>query len=486
MPAQDTLPSSTVSQTKDVVSYEIRVDGTAISGTFKVLALTVREAINKIPSAQITLVDGSASDMNFESSDTGQFKAGRKIEILIGYDDQNEKIFGGIIISNIHKVHSRGWEMQVECRDERIKMTITRSGKNFENITDADLINQLLQANGLAEAVKTDSSAAVTHEQLVQWDVTDWDYMMSRVDASDLVCHIHNGTMSLKKPDWSEDVKLTLTHGLDMLEFTGEVDSRIQTQDVETISWDYKDQKIRKTTGNDPDGSDQKKDPDEDSSHTVKEVIDDIASVLNKPFLIRASYLDEDAQQKITDSKKMRQSLDSLRGKVKYFGSILALPADMIELKGVGSRRRHGARREPGLGDRDRHRGGARGRCRHEDQRRDGEGMDAAHQDCSSCVCGLGRRASGARGPWRLVPPLGGDKRRSATPNRSIANCTRLQTARGCRVALEARGSRKPCSFGTYPAHLPVGGAGRVRTYVRYIGGGGRSGAGAAARGASS
>jgi Rhs element Vgr protein len=337
MPAQDTLPSSTVSQTNDIVSYEIRVDGAAISGVFKVLAFTVREAINKIPSAQITLVDGSASDMNFESSDTGQFKAGRKIEILIGYRDLNEKIFGGIIISNIHKVHTRGWEMQVECRDERIKMTITRSGKNFENITDGDVINQLLQANGLPEAEKTDSSTEVTHDQLVQWDVTDWDYMMSRVDASDLICHIHNGTMTLKKPDWSDEVKLILTHGVQMLEFSGEVDSRIQTQDVETISWDYKDQKVRKTTGNDPEGSDQKKDPDEESSHTVKEVIDDIASVFDKPFLIRASYLDEDAQQKITDSKKMRQSLDSVRGKVKYFGSILALPADLIELKGVGN-----------------------------------------------------------------------------------------------------------------------------------------------------
>ncbi|HEY2348331.1 MAG TPA: type VI secretion system tip protein VgrG [Puia sp.] len=337
MPAETLLPSSAVSPTTDVVGYEVRVDGTAIAGTFKVLALTVREAINKIPSAQITLVDGSASDMNFEGSDTGQFKAGRKIEILIGYRSQLEKIFTGIIISNTHKVNTRGCEMFVECRDERIKMTITKSGKNYTQITDADVINQLLQTYGLSDAERTDNSAGVTHEQLVQWDVTDWDFMISRVDASDEISFIHNGAMTIKKPDWSEAVKLTLTHGLNMLEFNAEVDSRIQTQDVETISWDYTDQKIRKTTGNDPDGSGEKKDPEDDSSHSVKEVIDDIAKVLDKPFLIRAAYLDEDAQQKITDSKKMRQTLDSVRGKVKYFGSVSVLPTDFIELKGVGN-----------------------------------------------------------------------------------------------------------------------------------------------------
>ena len=45
---------------------------------------------------------------------------------------------------------------------------------------------------------------------------------------------------------------------------------------------------------------------------------------------------------------------------------------------------------------------------------------------------------------------------------------------------------RKTLDFGTNSAHLAGGGAGRIRTYVRHIGGDGRSGPGAAARGASS
>ena len=46
-------------------------------------------------------------------------------------------------------------------------------------------------------------------------------------------------------------------------------------------------------------------------------------------------------------------------------------------------------------------------------------------------------RASAARGPWRLVPRRGGGKRRCASPNRSIANCTRMACRAGGAIALK-------------------------------------------------
>lgn len=342
MNAESIQQSLSIAPYDDLVSYEIRMDNETISVVYQVVSITLQEGIHKIPSAQLVIIDGSASEENFEISDKDVFKPRKKIEILLGYHGNNETVFKGIIISNAHQVNNHCCELHIECRDEKIKMTVTRTGRTFENRTDADIVQQLLQENQSADAERTDKDdtekSRIRHEQLVQWDVTDWDFMISRIDVNGYISLLRNGVMKVRKPDLTAPTVLSLTHGVNIMEFHADMDSRVQTTDSETYTWDYSNQKVRKTVSEDPKGIDQNKNPVEEGSRkTIKDVIGDISSVLQKPLKMIAAYMSEEAQQAISDSKKLKQVLSAIKGTVKFQGVSKELTGNFIQLNGFGS-----------------------------------------------------------------------------------------------------------------------------------------------------
>src|SRR3954462_10655718 len=119
-------PSFLVEPDTHLVTYHIRVDDVDISAAYLILSINIQSGVNKIPSASLVIRDGSASDANFKLSDDSVFLPGKKIEILLGYNGNNETVFKGIIIVNSHKVNDVCSEMNIECKDEREKMTVTR------------------------------------------------------------------------------------------------------------------------------------------------------------------------------------------------------------------------------------------------------------------------------------------------------------------------------------------------------------------------
>src|SRR5688500_17805920 len=100
---------------EDLVTYEIFVEDNIISAIYNVTTIMVEEGINKIPSAQIVILDGSPSEAKFEVSDASIFMPGKKIEIRLGYNGNNQTIFKGIIIINSHKVKDNCSEIQIDC-----------------------------------------------------------------------------------------------------------------------------------------------------------------------------------------------------------------------------------------------------------------------------------------------------------------------------------------------------------------------------------
>lgn len=318
----------------DLVSYSIRVDGTEVSSAFHVMTMNIQQGINKIPSAQLVIRDGSASEENFEISDDEIFVPGNKIEIDLGYHGNNTMVFKGIIITNSHSVNNHCCEMTVDCKDERVKMSTTLSGNNYSDKTDIDVVNDLLRLNNMPEADKPEDGPLVKHEQLVQSNTSDWDFMISRLDVSAQFAVINNGELTVRKSTLAGEPKLRLRHGVNIFEFRADIDSRIQSPEVRTQTWDPAEQEVRATQHEDPPEIEQSNSEDEQKS--LKSAIDDIAAVINKPFMIRGAYMTNEEQQLVTDAKRIRQVLSRIKGAVKYQGTTKALPGDFIELNGVG------------------------------------------------------------------------------------------------------------------------------------------------------
>ena len=138
--------------THDVVTFKILIDGNAVNPSYQVLSISITKEINHIPLAKIVIRDGEAAEANFEISNGNDFIPGNKISIEIGLDGNNSTAFKGIITRHAIKVRENGnTELQIECRDEAVKMTIGRHSRYYENMKDNRLFDELIgRYSGLA------------------------------------------------------------------------------------------------------------------------------------------------------------------------------------------------------------------------------------------------------------------------------------------------------------------------------------------------
>ena len=72
----------------------------------------------------------------------------------------------------------------MECRHRAVKLTVGRRNAYFFDQTDSDIITALLQNAGIADPdVETTS---VSHHHMVQYNATDWDFLLLRAEANGL------------------------------------------------------------------------------------------------------------------------------------------------------------------------------------------------------------------------------------------------------------------------------------------------------------
>ena len=322
------MPTSTrivpTVQNPDVINCTILIEGNKISKKHHLTNVTVQTEINKIPGATITFLDGDPAKETFDLSDSDEFTPGKKIEIQLGYHAETTTVFKGIIITNTQKINNDCSELNIDCKDETIKMTVNKGNRHFNDILDSDVVSKLLDDNNITDTDIDDSETQ--HEQLLQSNVSDWDFMISRLDVNSMICVIDNGTVKVKKPQLQEDAKLELTYGADILEFHADMDARTQTTSVKTMSWDFENQKVRSVDSEDPNA------PDEGDFSRSQ-----LANVNDQPLEIRTSAtLTEKETQDIVNAKKLRQDLSKIKAKVKYQGVATVKPGDFIKLSGVG------------------------------------------------------------------------------------------------------------------------------------------------------
>jgi Rhs element Vgr protein len=322
MPAETRIVPTV--QNPDVVTCNILIEGTAVSREYHLTNLTIHNEINKIPRASLNFFDGDPAKQTFELSESDEFAPGKKIEIQLGYHGDATTVFKGIVITNTQRITSSYSELVIECKDETVKMTVNKSNRHFNDILDSDIVTQLLSDNNITDTDVDDSQTQ--HEQLVQSNVTDWDFMISRLDINSMICVINNGTVTVKKPKLDEDAKLELIYGADIIELYADMDARSQTTSVKTMSWDFENQQVRVVESEDPNA------PDEGEFSR-----DELASVNNQPLEIRTSAtLTEQETQDIVNAKKLRQELSKIRASVRYQGIDTVIPGDFITLSGLG------------------------------------------------------------------------------------------------------------------------------------------------------
>ncbi|MGB3182878.1 MAG: type VI secretion system tip protein VgrG [Cyclobacteriaceae bacterium] len=308
-------------------TFRILSGGSAIPSDYGVAAFAVRKQVNRIPSARLVLFDGSVAEQTFKVSGAEEFVPGKEIEIQAGYNNQNETIFRGIVIRHAIKTRKdQPGNLILDLKDVAIKMTVGKKNTYFTEVTDSDVIEEVLGRYGdITPEVEATNDE---HAEMTQYYCTDWDFMMSRADANGMLAYISDGTLAIKTPAIADPV-LELEYGRNMIEFEAGMDVREQYKGTLTRSWDYSSQEMLEAEGADP-GL-------EEAGNLSADELADVIGLEQLPMQ-HGNKLTTKELEKWASAKLLRSRLAKVRGRVRIFGNNVIKPGDTIELLSVGDR----------------------------------------------------------------------------------------------------------------------------------------------------
>ncbi len=310
----------------DVCTATILIDGHEIPSEFHVLSLFVTKELNRIPSAMLILQDGEAAKATFQVSNTAYFIPGKKIDIQLGYRSQNNSIFKGIIIKHSIKVRKNGSQLIIECRDEAIKMTVVEKFHYFTEKKDSEIIEEIIRAHSLQKDVQETSVAL---KELMQYQATDWDFLLCRAEANGMVVNAADGKITVARPDIASAPVVTVQYGATLLELDAEIDARCQSKGIKARSWSAADQNVLEAEAKEPSAL-----PNGNLSHS--ELAD--AAGNDMRAIRHGGRLNEPELQAWADSRLLKERMAKIRGRVKFQGFAGVLPGKTINVTGIGER----------------------------------------------------------------------------------------------------------------------------------------------------
>ncbi len=312
----------------DSASFEVKVNGAVIPADYNLVSMVVYNSVNRLSHARFIFLDGDASKSDFPLSNKPDFLPGSPVEISAGYKGQNQLIFKGMVVKHSIKLkESKSTFLFVDCRHDAVKATKVRKNKIYTDQKDSDIFSAILQPYSVT-ADATDTT--VKHKEMVQFNCTDWDFIVSRAEANGMLLITDNDKLKLAKPELSGEAVLELKFGSNLLEFDAEMDARHQFETVKASGWDAANQGPVESEGSAPAGLQQQGNVSSSdlSAKTGDDTINNKTSALITDTELRAW----------ADGQKMKFSLSKIRGRAKTQGTDKLKPGVLVNLAGVGER----------------------------------------------------------------------------------------------------------------------------------------------------
>ncbi|WP_394749658.1 type VI secretion system tip protein VgrG [Spongiimicrobium salis] len=319
------MANSPIQEGNTILSYTIESDGSPIPDTYGVTSISISQEINVIATAQITLRDGNAADQMFKITDAGTFEPGVKIEISLGYNGNNEKVFSGIVVTQSIQIGDSGTTLQISCKDSVVKATKSKSKLVLENKKDSDAMEQIASTLKLSKSI---AETEVEHESIVQYNATDWDFIVNRAELNGMVVVTDKGTLTVAKPPVDATPEIGLKYGRDILEMDTKLETTDQYESVSGSYWDVDQQEQVSVSASEPSLNKQ-------GDLSVSE-LDDVLSASNE--LNAAVPLTQEETQSWADAAMLKYRLSRFQGNISFQGSSSIKANSMISLEGLGTR----------------------------------------------------------------------------------------------------------------------------------------------------
>ena len=310
----------------DVVTLAVEIDGSELPGHVSILAVEVVQQANRVSYARIRIADGNPATGDFPISADELFVPGKALSILAGYHGEAEAIFTGVVFTQRAVVRSKESWVEVKVRDAASKMTLVRRNRYFEDVTDSDVAESLLSEYGLDADIEP---TEVTHAQLLQYQASDWDFMVGRLEANGQLCIASNGQVRSFAPSLQAEVTAEILYGATLLELDAEFDARTQSSSIKSFSWDPAGQELLEAEAGDPawEGN---------GNLTVDDMT--AATGRDEDQLWHGGSLAADALQAWADGSLLRARIAASCGRARFKGLPQLEVGHTIELSGLGDR----------------------------------------------------------------------------------------------------------------------------------------------------
>jgi Rhs element Vgr protein len=322
------MPDSPNKNIGGAVRISIFSEGNPIKTTmFGLISAYVYKGVNRIGKAVLVFSAGDMSRSEVPESDDETFAPGKTIRIEAGYGKDENPIFEGFVVNHSFVVEEGNRaHLHIECRDFAFPATMARQNALFEKKKDSEAIKEIL-GKYAPLSVSADATAA-TYNELVQYYVTDWDFVLSRADANGLVVVTDAKKISVKKPGVDASPKLKVIYGVDIIEFKGELSAADRQGDVDAWAWNPKEQKIVKVSGKKPSLNKQ--------GVSSPDKLAEAVGV--EKYSLQTGLADEHVLQAWADGQRLKAGLARIQGYCKFQGSAKACHGDMLEIDGFGKR----------------------------------------------------------------------------------------------------------------------------------------------------
>ena len=304
----------------------VKVGGEEVPRESQLLSMSVTKSVNRISSARLTYLDGSAAASDFPLSNAATFVPGQELEILAGARGDQESLFKGVIVRQSIKVRERGsTQLIVECRHKAHKLTVGRKSACYLDTSDSDILSSLLGAAGLDADVE---STSVTHPQQVQFSCSDWDFLLARAEANGKLVFTNDERVAIKSPGFGGPAVCSLRFGATLLELDARIDARGQFGAVRSRTWDPAQQSVIEKDAAAPDVS--------APGNLTSDALSAVAGL--DSLQLRHSSLTEDEAQAWADATWLKSRMSKVSGLAKCEGIGTVNPGNLVTLSGVGER----------------------------------------------------------------------------------------------------------------------------------------------------
>lgn len=327
-------------------AYSLKVDGNELyaDGKTVVVSIDVEKMFDRIPTARVVIHDGDPAAQDFVLSGGDTFKPGAALELGLGFGTETEVVFKGFVASHSIRVRRSGSPILIiEARDAAAFMTTERRSRYFdEKSKDSDLLEDIIKENANKVSSKYSGklkleagdidATTVEHDQMVQFNSTDWEFLLQRAHANGLQVIVDDGTITvgdkIKTPD--TDYELTIRYGDNLFEMDGEIDATGVYENAETLAWQTEGEELTqepaaagdvKVTGN------------------PENMASDLAAAQgNEKRTIRlGGNIPSPEAVAFAKSVVQRAKISGYKGRIRILGDNKIKPGTKVKLEGLGN-----------------------------------------------------------------------------------------------------------------------------------------------------